>query len=282
MRSRPWRGYDDLRAMQGLALEKRRLLGRLAPWHVGDVAWGFRQHSGREHEWRIRLWEEDGAVVAWSWLRLDRAQLDYDVHPDHPELVDEILAEPEARESYWLTGDEPLLEALTRHGYTEPQEPMDFHWRALPEPPEPLPVPEGFRLRTIEPEDLAERVAIHRDVWAPSRVTEESFANVMAQWPYRRSLDCVVEAPDGRFAAYCLAWPDDENGVGELEPVGVRSEFRRRGLGAAVCTFALGRLHEEGAREAIVYSATPPARSLYESLGLERHAAVVGYRRPAD
>src|SRR5881227_2916368 len=27
-------------------------------------------------------------------------------------------------------------------------------------------------------------------------------------------LDCVVEAPDGRFAAYVLAWPDDANGVG--------------------------------------------------------------------
>ncbi len=45
------------------------------------------------------------------------------------------------------------------------------------------------------PGDLAERVAIHRDVWAPSRVTEESYANVMAAWPYRASLDCVVEAP---------------------------------------------------------------------------------------
>ena len=49
----------------------------------------------------------------------------------------------------------------------------------------------------------------------------------MAEWPYRSSLDCVVEAPDGRFAGYCLMWPDDENRVGELEPVGVREEFRR-------------------------------------------------------
>ena len=92
---------------------------------------------------------------------------------------------------------------------------------------------------TVGPGDLAERVAIHRDVWEPSRVTESSYRGVMVEWPYRGSLDCVVEAPDGRFAAYCLVWPDDENRVGELEPVGVREEFRRRGLGAAVCTFAL-------------------------------------------
>jgi ribosomal protein S18 acetylase RimI-like enzyme len=89
----------------------------------------------------------------------------------------------------------------------------------------------------------------------------------------------VVEAPDGRFAAYCLCWPDDENRVGEFEPVGVRSDFRRRGLGAAVCTFALQRLHEEGGRQAIVYCATEQACALYESIGFRIHASLVGYSR---
>jgi ribosomal protein S18 acetylase RimI-like enzyme len=101
----------------------------------------------------------------------------------------------------------------------------------------------------------------------------------MAAWPYRGSLDCVVEAPDGSFAAYCLVWSDDENRVGEFEPVGVREQFRRRGLGSAVCTFALQRLHEEGGREAIVYCQTVPACELYRSLGFRVHATVVGYSR---
>ena len=100
-----------------------------------------------------------------------------------------------------------------------------------------------------------------------------------AQWPYRETLDCVVEAPDGRFAAYCQCWPDDENRVGEFEPVGVREEFRRCGLGAAVCTFALQRLHAEGIRQAIVYCATEPACELYQSLGFRIHASLVGYAR---
>jgi ribosomal protein S18 acetylase RimI-like enzyme len=156
---------------------------------------------------------------------------------------------------------------------------MHFLARDLPDPPEPPPLPEGFRCRTVEPGDLAERVAIHRDVWAPSRVTESSFANVQSSWPYRASLYCVVEGPDGRFAAYALVWPDDENRVGELEPVGVRDEFRRRGLGAAVCTFALRRLHEEGGRQAIVYCVTDSACGLYESIGFHRHATLVGYSR---
>jgi ribosomal protein S18 acetylase RimI-like enzyme len=273
--------------MHGLALEQRRLLGVRAPWHVGDVTWGLRQHEGREHEWRIRVWEEDGRVLAWSWLKSDRALLEFDVRRDRLDLLDEILAEPAARTAVAFEDDEEVRAALVRHGYTERDKgnvnrqgpDMHFLARGLPDAPEPPPLPQGFRYRTVEDADLAERVAVHRDVWAPSRVTETSFANVRASWPYRPSLDCVVEAPDGRFAAYCLVWPDDENRVGELEPVGVREEFRRRGLGAAVCTFALRRLHEEGGRQAIVYCVTDAACGLYEAIGFRRHATLVGYSR---
>ena len=277
--SRSWRGYDDLRPLQGLALEQRRRLGPRAQWHVGDIAWGLRQHEGREHEWTIRLWEEDGAVVAWSWLKGATGKLEHDVRSDRLELLDEILDEPRAESAYAFEDDEETKAALARHGFARPTEPLHFSVRDLADPPEPSPVPAGFRCRTVEPEDLAERVAVHRDVWAPSRVTESSFANVRATWPYRASLDCVVEAPDGRFAAYCHIWPDDANAVGELEPVGTREEFRRLGLGAAVCTFALRRLHEEGGRQAIVYCQNDVACALYESVGFHRHATLMQYAR---
>ena len=266
--------------MQQLALEQRRLLGMRAPWHVGDVAWGLRQHEGREHEWKIRLWVEDGRVVAWSWLKQDgRGRLEHDVHPGYLHLLDEILDEPAARVAFAFEDDAERRAALERHGFAHPGDVMHYLVRDLPEPPERPRLPDGFRCRTAGLADLAERVSIHREVWAPSRVTESSYEQVRAEWPYRESLDCVVEAPDGRFAAYCLCWPDDEHRVGEFEPVGVRPEFRRRGLGAAVCTFALCRLHEEGGRRAIVYCATPPACALYESVGFRIHASLVGYSR---
>jgi len=234
---------EILSAIQRLTLEQRRLQGERAGWHVGDIAWGARQHEGREHEWRIRLWVEDGAPVAWSLLREDDGE--------------------------------------RHHGFTEPRgKPLHFNARDLTAPPEPPLLPDGFLYRTIGPADVPERVAIHRNVFAPSRVTESSYAQVRAEWPYRESLDCVVEAPNGRFAAYCLVWPDDENGVGELEPVGVRSEFRRRGLGAAVCTFALRRWYDEGGRRAIVYCQSEPACALYDALGFRRHATLLGFGRP--
>jgi GNAT superfamily N-acetyltransferase len=84
---------------------------------------------------------------------------------------------------------------------------------------------------------VPERVAIHRDGWAPSR-------------------------------------------VGELEPVGVRPEFCRRGLGAAVGTFALRRWYDEGGLQAIVYCRSEPACARYDAVGFRRHATLLGFARP--
>ncbi len=270
--------------MQQLALEQRRLLGPRAPWHVGDVASGLRQHEGREPEWTFRLWRDGDRILAWSWLKRDRGLLEYDLHPEHRHLLDEILDEPDAKEAVAkeavaFEDDDEARAILARHGYTKPTRAIHFNHRDVPEAPTLPHLPDGFRYRTVDPEDLAERVAIHRDVWEPSRVTESSYRNVMAEWPYRGSLDCVVEAPDGRFASYVLVWPDDENGVGLFEPVGTRAEFRRRGLGAAVCTFGLRRLHEEGMRRAVVGCDTEPACALYESLGFRRSWTITSYAR---
>ncbi len=205
--------------MHELALEQRRELGVRAPWHVGDVTWGLRQHEGREDEWTFRIWRDGDRTVAWSWLKADRGLLEFDFRRDRLDLLDEMLADPDVRITGAFVDDEETREALLRNGFEENDTAgltrqgsvMRFLARDLPEAPEPPVLPDCFRYRTVEPDDLAERVAIHRDVWAPSRVTETSYATVQASWPYRASLDCVVEAPDGRFAAYCLIWPDDEN-----------------------------------------------------------------------
>ena len=266
-------------AIQRFAQAQHRALGERAQWHVGDVAWGFRQHEGRESEWTVRLWEEGGEVVAWSWLKGAKGWLEFDLRADRLELLDEILDEPRAEVVASAEDDAPVRAALAERGFTRPDWTLRLNTRELGEPPEQAPLPAGFRCRTVTPADLAERVAIHQDVWAPSRVTESSYANVMAAWPYRGSLDCVVEAPDGRFAAYVLAWPDDENRVGLFEPVGTREEFRRRGLGAAVCTFALRRLHEEGLRRAVVGCMSEQACALYEAVGFRRATTIVGYAR---
>ena len=86
---------------------------------------------------------------------------------------------------------------------------------------------------------------------------------------YDPSLDLVVEAADGVFAACTICWVDPVNRIGVFEPVGVRSAFRRRGLARGLTLEGLRRLRERGMRTAHVATAdfNHPARATYESCG---------------
>jgi len=266
----------DVGRMQALTQEVWGLEGALAPQHIGDLAWqAFSRGPG---DWKVRFWKRGGHDVAWAWAQLPK-KLDSCVHPDHrdDELLDELLnwfeseAESEELVVWALSMDAAMLAALHRRGYVDAGlEPMAIHHIQLGAEPAPA-VRAGFRLRTVEPDDLAARVDLHRVVWDPSRVTTETYTELMHAWPYRADLDCVVEGPDGRLAAYCLAWLDEANAAGELEPVGTHPDFRRLGLAASVCRFALHRLAAHGAMQAVVYAFVDPAnrgpKLLYEWIG---------------
>jgi hypothetical protein len=55
----------------------------------------------------------------------------------------------------WHVGD--VAWGLRRHGFTRPGRAIHFNHREVPDGPTPPPLPDGFRYRTVEPEDLAER-----------------------------------------------------------------------------------------------------------------------------
>ena len=259
-------------------------------WHIGDLAWERFSSVGREPEWPTALWESGGEVLAWGWASLP-GELMLTVDPAHPELVTEVLTwfeDVATAAEVTVTavdGEKHVIAALEERGYARQDGPpySSFHARALDDLPAPV-LPDGFVARCVREGDLARRVDVHREVWAPSRMTEESYRNVMGAWPYRADLDWVVEAPDGRFAAQCLIWLDEQNAVGELEPVGTLSEFRRLGLGRAVCLAALHALRLAGARQAVVYPVIGHPKSvgalpLYRDLGFSPYARSFTYRR---
>src|SRR5215470_8472832 len=136
--------------MHELALEQRRELGVRAPWHVGDITWGLRAHEGREDEWTIRIWKDGDCTVAWSWLKGDRGLLEFDVRRDRLDLLDEILADPDARTTGAFQDDSQVRAALLQHGFvaqdgadlTRHGSVMHFLVRDLPEAPEPPALPD--------------------------------------------------------------------------------------------------------------------------------------------
>lgn len=267
--------------MQTLA---RRIWSHRSHCHIGDLAWQHHQHL--DVAWPHELWWDGAEVVAWGQVD-GPGSLTLLVDPARPSVADEVLAwlagvAPGAREVTVLDGETHVLAALDRAGYVRDDGPYYslFMRRSLAELPDPV-LPNGF---TVHPStDLERRVAVHRAAWQPSRVTVDSYRAVVGAWPYRRDLDWVVEAPDGRYAANCLVWLDEQHGVGELEPVGTDPDFRRRGLATAVCFAAMHALRAAGAHEAVVYPvANHPngAVHLYEHLGFTPYARTFRFTTP--
>jgi ribosomal protein S18 acetylase RimI-like enzyme len=94
----------------------------------------------------------------------------------------------------------------------------------------------------------------------------------------------VVAAPDGRLAAFCIGW--FQNNVasepsGCIEPLGCHQDFRRYALGRIALAEALRRLQACGAQQIAVetdnYRST--AFDLYQSLGFRVVQDVLVYRK---
>lgn len=278
-KSRPLERESDLRLIHGLCSETWRLLGPLAPVHVGDVTWWLYQHLNKLAEVTIQLWLEDGDCVAFAWNWLERRSLDCVVHPERHELLDDVLDWAQAPKVYTQESEAAKIARLEAHGYERVAGAVLNHMvRTLADEIAEPSLPHGYRLRTVGPGDLERRVEVHRAAFAPSRVVPESYARLQREWPYRADLDHVVEAPDGTFAAFCIAWLDEANRGGLLEPVGTHPDHRRRGLASAVCTAALRSLRALGAETVVIGSEDPSAgEAVYERLGFRTVTRHVPY-----
>ena len=144
--------------------------------------------------------------------------------------------------------------------------------RDLKQPIPPGVLPGGWIVRYVAGEDeFEQRVALHREVWHPSRVTLEAYRRMRTMPGYSPELDLVAVSADGILASYCICWLDPMSKIGEFEPVGTRAAYRRKWLGKAVMLEGLRRLKATGMQTAIVYSVNSNEASmkLYESVGFK-------------
>jgi GNAT superfamily N-acetyltransferase len=267
MYSRPY-ADGDFRLMLELVSE-------LWPGGRHGPGYAFMAQRLPYNDWELRLWFDGGDLAGWAWSAGWRGSrwLSYEFRDR--ELLPELLDWASPDRTTATSDDEETASLLAACGFVhDPEAPwIRLNSRALRdvEIEEPL-VPAGYRLATMaEYGDFASRSAAHRSAFRPSRFTDRVYRVVREETPWRADLDCVVVAPDGSVAAYALAWFDVANRIGELEPVGVRRDLHRLGLGRAVCLFALQRLQALGAETALVGSrgddAYPGPRALYESIG---------------
>jgi ribosomal protein S18 acetylase RimI-like enzyme len=270
------RGRETSRAFE--AGDMRRMLALVSElWPAGRHGCGYAFMAQRlpYDDWKARLWFDGDKLLGWGWStgwRTPRG-LSYEYRPGRTDVFDEIVDWADAEVTTAKSGDDETAAVLAARGYAhDPGAPwLRLNARSLEQVGEPV-LPAGYRLDTMAGyRDFESRSAAHRSAFHPSRFTDAVYETVRRETHWRADLDCVVVAPDGSVAAYALAWLDERNRVGELEPVGVRADEQRRGLGRAVCLHAMRRLRDEGATTALVGSRGdddyPGPRALYESIG---------------
>lgn len=282
--ARSYRDEADYARMRALLVAIFAASGPPDYCSVGDLDWWRFTDDDPDAAARAQLWfAGPDALVGLAWP--GREQVDLMVHPGYhtPETLAAMLAWAEGERrgragdggespslTVWaFTRDHAMIETLHGRGYERTDEALCYNFREIGEVP-PVALPPGYALRHVRgEEDVEARVAVHRDAFAPSRMTAAKHRAVMGAPTYRPELDLVVVAPDGAFAAYCIVWYDEANRHGVFEPVGCHSAHRRRGLGKAVVTEGLSRLAALGARTASVISHKDvvPANRLYQSAG---------------
>ena len=293
----------DVRLMQGLA--QRVTAVRLdlvnSDASYGELAWIWgKGHASVGESWRRRLWFSGDDLVGWGWAALPHrvrrndgsvkdvtgAYLAYQVHPDHSELVDEVidwydgLTPGLERTVVAQAADKVALERWAAHGYVPDPDSLgdtgswtQLNVRDLDDVEQPV-LPEGFRFRTADEAGPQAVVQAHVDAWAPSPYTVEAYEGVRRTSPYRGDLHVLVEAPDGIMAASAIMWLDEVNRTAEFEPVGTHPHYRRRGLGRALLLHGMQRARAAGAAHMTVACLGAPghraARGLYYSVGFRQ------------
>ena len=132
------------------------------------------------------------------------------------------------------------------------------------------PVPGGFVIRPMyDPADAPGITACLAAAFGGSGGRSLALQAADGNPWYRPDLNFVVEAHDGRIAAYCRGTFDPRNRLGGIHPVCTHPDFSRLGLGAAIVTACFEAQRRLGGDRSYIGSQPDPAPGarLYRSLG---------------
>jgi mycothiol synthase len=240
--------------------------------------------------------EDGGSVVAYAvgFVHGETLELDGFVHPDRQRqglgawLV--AHAEERARElalpklyAWSLAGDDRAHHLFAQFGMRE----LRRFYRMMIEldsPPPPATWPDGLQVETFKPEDAkafhAALTEAFEDEWNFAALPfEEWYEMRLVKDPdFDPTLWFLVR--DGGEIAAVMRNEPDRSGAGFVGALGVRKQWRRRGLGLALLRHAFAEFHRRGkARVALGVDAENPtgATLLYERAGMHVAYEAVTY-----
>ena len=250
---------------------------------------------------KFGVWEDSGNIVGIVHYEHARGEAFFEVHPGYTSLRPTMLdyaeknlygesAEGRRSVRVWVNDfDKDVTELVRSRGYqmddipVRPMSQLKISLTFLPD----TPLPAGFRLRSLaEDNDLEklDRVLYrgfgHGDGPPPAdrQVRLKARRKQQSVPGYRKDLNIIVVAPDGRFTAYSGTWIGTGNKYAYIEPVCTDPDYRRRGLGKAAVLEGVRRCVELGARVAYVASVQP----FYLSMGFKKIFTCQGWIKYLD
>jgi predicted N-acetyltransferase YhbS len=233
---------------------------------------------------RIGVWEEAGRIVGVASYELFLGEAFLNTHPDYVHLKPEMLVHAERNltatdrvgkrylKVFVNDFERGFEQVVQERGYVrQPDSDRPMSQLTIPDPFEPVRVPEGLRLLSLADESDLHKIArvLHRGFNHPGEPADDALQGLrkMQTGPhFRPDLTVVVAAPNGEFVTYAGAWYDATNRFAYVEPVATDPDYRRLGLGRAAVLEGIRRCKQEGATVAYVASTKP----FYLSLGFRR------------
>jgi mycothiol synthase len=266
---------------------------RLSSWALDDPENG-------------RLWfTAEGDLAAWAVMQPPFWTIDYSLDPAaEPHLLPVMLewAEDRARtligtpyeRPCWFiitfSGNPQTVKVLEDAGFSCQDDVGENSWSIVwMERPGGMAVkdyrvPAGYTVRPLAGAvEVAAYVELHQSVFESKNMTAAWRERTLRHPDYLPELDLVVEAPDGRLAAFCIAWLYKRGNTltGQIEPLGCHKDYRHLALGRLALVENLRRLNALGAQA--VYVDTDNYRNtamrLYENVGFEIKRHVHVFRR---
>ena len=146
-------------------------------------------------------------------------------------------------------------------------------------------LPPGFIIRTLlGNEEVPSYVYLHQETFETKNMTIPWRENTIRQSSYRADFDLVIEAPDGRLVAFCIAWInefDPTERIAQIEPLGCHPDFRNLALGRIILADMLERLFETGIQKINVETDgyRDSAFRLFQNLGFEVKREILMFRK---
>ena len=296
-----FRDVDDLPRVKAFLLGREPRLSLPDYWTAGKSAVGMYQTIFDSPTAHHKFWcDEEGTFHAYSWIHPEpRETVEANgnswrmlIHPEvrTRELVSAMIASAEERlskladqrvagtamETVAYGEDNWLSIILNEHGYTR-QEALDVYMRrSLDAEIEKPKVIDGYTIRPLDgKDDVIQRSGVQSDAFAgepePSQWSIANTERFLTWYQGREDLDLVAVNGAGEISSFAVFLVDAGSLVGELDPVGTRTEHQRRGLSKAVLLTGLHYLKSKGMRQVAVRTGVgnTPAIRTYESVGFE-------------